>query len=45
MITLRGYVGPRQTVLIADDDPIQRDLLCELLLPLGFGGLRRRWRG
>jgi CheY-like chemotaxis protein len=33
---VRGYVGPRQTVLIADDDPIQRDLLCELLLPLGF---------
>jgi CheY-like chemotaxis protein/anti-sigma regulatory factor (Ser/Thr protein kinase) len=33
---VRGYVGPRQTILIADDDPIQRDLLCELLLPLGF---------
>src|SRR5882757_2355602 len=33
---VRGYVGPRQTILIADDDPIQRELLGELLLPLGF---------
>jgi CheY-like chemotaxis protein len=33
---LRGYVGPRRTILIADDDPTQRRLLGELLEPLGF---------
>src|SRR6201985_143396 len=31
-----GYRGPRKTILIADDDPVQRDLLREVLTPLGF---------
>jgi signal transduction histidine kinase/CheY-like chemotaxis protein len=31
-----GYHGPRKTILITDDDPIQRDLLREMLTPLGF---------
>jgi signal transduction histidine kinase/DNA-binding NarL/FixJ family response regulator len=31
-----GYFGPRKTVLITDDDPTQRDLLREVLTPLGF---------
>jgi signal transduction histidine kinase/CheY-like chemotaxis protein len=34
--TPSGYHGPRRTVLITDDDPIQRDLLREVLTPLGF---------
>jgi signal transduction histidine kinase/CheY-like chemotaxis protein/purine-cytosine permease-like protein len=34
--TPSGYHGPRKTVLITDDDPIQRDLLREVLAPLGF---------
>jgi len=33
---VRGYHGPRRTILITDDDPIQRDLLREVLTPLGF---------
>ena len=33
---VRGYAGPRQTILVTDDDPVQRDLLRELLAPLGF---------
>ena len=33
---LRGYVGPRRTILVADDDQTQRQLLGELLKPLGF---------
>jgi signal transduction histidine kinase/CheY-like chemotaxis protein len=33
---VRGYVGPRQTVLVVDDNEIQRNLVCELLAPLGF---------
>lgn len=33
---ITGYAGPRRTVLITDDDPAQRDLLHELLRPLGF---------
>ena len=36
---VRGYVGPRQTVLVVDDDEIQRDLISELLTPLGFSVL------
>jgi signal transduction histidine kinase/FixJ family two-component response regulator len=31
-----GYHGARKTILITDDDPIQRDLLREVLAPLGF---------
>jgi CheY-like chemotaxis protein len=31
-----GYRGPRKTILITDDDPTQRDLLREVLAPLGF---------
>jgi signal transduction histidine kinase/CheY-like chemotaxis protein len=31
-----GYVGPRQTILVVDDDKIHRDLMRELLEPLGF---------
>ncbi len=33
---VRGYAGPRQTILIVDDDPVQRDLIRQLLEPLGF---------
>ncbi|HSJ40483.1 MAG TPA: response regulator, partial [Xanthobacteraceae bacterium] len=31
-----GYRGPRKTILITDDDPVHRDLLREVLAPLGF---------
>ncbi|SJZ95196.1 Signal transduction histidine kinase [Enhydrobacter aerosaccus] len=31
-----GYHGPRKTVVVADDDPTHRDLLREVLTPLGF---------
>jgi signal transduction histidine kinase/CheY-like chemotaxis protein len=31
-----GYQGARKTILITDDDPVQRDLLREVLTPLGF---------
>jgi len=31
-----GYHGSRKTILITDDDPVQRDLLREVLAPLGF---------
>jgi signal transduction histidine kinase/DNA-binding NarL/FixJ family response regulator len=31
-----GYGGPRKTILITDDDPTHRDLLREVLAPLGF---------
>jgi CheY-like chemotaxis protein len=34
--TVFGYHGPRKTILITDDDPVQRDLLREVLAPLGF---------
>ena len=30
-IASRGYVGPRQTILVVDDDEIQRDLVRDLL--------------
>ncbi len=33
---VRGYVGPRQTILVVDDNEVQRDLLREMLAPLGF---------
>ncbi len=33
---ISGYQGPRKTILITDDDPVHRDLLREVLTPLGF---------
>jgi signal transduction histidine kinase/CheY-like chemotaxis protein len=33
---VRGYVGPQQTILVVDDNEVQRDLVRELLTPLGF---------
>jgi signal transduction histidine kinase/CheY-like chemotaxis protein len=33
---VRGYAGPRQTILVVDDNDIQRDLVRDLLTPLGF---------
>ena len=34
--TIFGYHGSRKTILITDDDPVHRDLLREVLTPLGF---------
>ena len=42
---MRGYVGPRQTVLVVDDDEVQRDLVKDLLTPLGFDVSNRRRAG
>lgn len=36
---VRGYEGARQTILVVDDDENQRDLVRELLEPLGFNVL------
>lgn len=33
---ITGYAGPRRTLLVVDDQPIQRQMLAGLLLPLGF---------
>ena len=33
---VRGYAGPRQTVLVVDDNEVQRILIRDLLEPLGF---------
>jgi signal transduction histidine kinase/CheY-like chemotaxis protein len=33
---VRGYLGPRQTVLVVDDSEVQRTLAKDLLTPLGF---------
>jgi signal transduction histidine kinase/CheY-like chemotaxis protein len=33
---VRGYVGPPQTILVVDDNEVQRDLVRDLLAPLGF---------
>ncbi len=33
---VRGYTGPRQTILVVDDNEVQRELTRELLEPLGF---------
>ncbi len=33
---ITGYLGPRRTLLIVDDQPIQRQMLAGMLLPLGF---------
>ncbi len=34
--TVTGYSGVRRTLLVVDDQPLQRQLLAGLLLPLGF---------
>jgi signal transduction histidine kinase/CheY-like chemotaxis protein/purine-cytosine permease-like protein len=31
-----GYLGPRRTLLVVDDQPLHRQLLAGLLMPLGF---------
>jgi signal transduction histidine kinase/CheY-like chemotaxis protein/purine-cytosine permease-like protein len=31
-----GYLGPRRTLLLVDDQPTQRQMLAGMLLPLGF---------
>lgn len=31
-----GYLAPRRTLLVVDDQPLQRQLLAGLLIPLGF---------
>jgi signal transduction histidine kinase/CheY-like chemotaxis protein len=33
---VRAFVGPPQTILVVDDNEVQRDLIYELLAPLGF---------
>ncbi len=33
---IRGYSGPRRTVMVADDEPLHRGLLTDILAPLGF---------
>ncbi|RYC29052.1 response regulator [Lichenibacterium minor] len=33
---IRGYAGVRRTLMVVDDDPVHRDLMVELLEPLGF---------
>ena len=35
-----GYDGENKTVLVVDDDPNQRTLMCSLLTPLGFNVLQ-----
>ncbi|UEM18855.1 response regulator [Skermanella mucosa] len=35
-LKITGYAGPRRTVLVADDDPDHRELVTEILGPLGF---------
>ncbi|WP_374316947.1 ATP-binding protein [Aquabacterium sp.] len=35
-LPVTGYSGPRRTLLVVDDQPIQRQMLAGLLLPLGF---------
>jgi signal transduction histidine kinase/DNA-binding NarL/FixJ family response regulator len=34
--SVRGYRGPRRTVLVADDEADHRELIREILAPLGF---------
>jgi signal transduction histidine kinase/CheY-like chemotaxis protein/purine-cytosine permease-like protein len=36
---IMGYAGARRTVVVADDDPVHRTLLADLLTPLGFSVL------
>ncbi|MDQ0391869.1 hybrid sensor histidine kinase/response regulator [Labrys monachus] len=35
-VSIRGYAGPRRTILVADDDQDHQDLMREILEPLGF---------
>ena len=35
-LPVTGYSGPRKTLLVVDDQPIQRQMLAGLLMPLGF---------
>jgi signal transduction histidine kinase/CheY-like chemotaxis protein/purine-cytosine permease-like protein len=32
-----GYFGERRTLLVVDDQPVQRQMLAGMLMPLGFG--------
>jgi CheY-like chemotaxis protein len=34
--SILGYRGPRRTILVADDEPDHRELIREILAPLGF---------
>src|SRR5690606_27707601 len=34
--SILGYRGPRRTILVADDEPDHRELVREILAPLGF---------
>ena len=33
---VRGYAGRRRTVLVVDDNPVHRDVMHDILAPLGF---------
>ncbi|MGL4231720.1 MAG: hybrid sensor histidine kinase/response regulator [Casimicrobium sp.] len=33
---IRGYIGARRTLLVVDDQPVQRQMLAGMLIPLGF---------
>jgi len=33
---ISGYIGPRRTLLVVDDQPVQRQMLAGMLMPLGF---------
>jgi signal transduction histidine kinase/DNA-binding response OmpR family regulator len=33
---IKGYVGRRKTLLVVDDQPLHRQLLCSVLIPLDF---------
>lgn len=35
-LEIRGYAGPRRTILLVDDDPDHQDLMNAILAPLGF---------
>ncbi len=34
--TIQGYVGDRRRILVVDDNPANRDVVRELLIPIGF---------
>jgi signal transduction histidine kinase/CheY-like chemotaxis protein/purine-cytosine permease-like protein len=33
---IQGYIGKRRTLLVVDDQPVQRQMLAGMLIPLGF---------